>query len=56
MDKESFRSAKKQYCDNCYEKLEVVSSEGINDVLPEFLQKRIEKNVIGVCVHEQCEL
>ena len=56
LDKESFHPAKRQYCDNCYEKLEVVSSEGIDGILPESLQERIEKGVVGVCANERCEV
>ena len=56
LDKESFRPAKRQYCDNCYEKLEVVSSDDIGAILPEHLQERIEKSVAGVCANEGCEV
>lgn len=56
LDKESFHLAKRQYCDNCYEKLEVVSSDDIDGILPEYLQERIEKSVVGVCANERCEV
>ena len=56
LDKESFRPEKRQYCDNCYEKLEVVSSDDIDGILPEYLQERIDKSVAGVCVNEGCEV
>ena len=56
LDKESFHLAKRQYCDNCYEKLEVVSSDDIDGILPEYLQERIDKSVVGVCANEGCEV